>query len=134
MGSPTTRPGWVMGPFPSAYGAAINFDKLVCVATGIGITPALAIMQKLKGNRSVSVIWTCREPDILEHYLSALNFDEKAWTLIYYTGKENLSLTPDIFDTRPRLRLFRGRCQFEDVIASIISSIEYNEELRPEMI
>ena len=36
---PSSRPGWVYGPFPSPFGTATNYDNLIVVASGIGITP-----------------------------------------------------------------------------------------------
>jgi hypothetical protein len=41
---PTKRPVWVAGPFASPYSTAVDFDNLVLVASGIGITPALSIL------------------------------------------------------------------------------------------
>mmetsp|Transcript_26201 Transcript_26201/g.86059 ORF Transcript_26201/g.86059 Transcript_26201/m.86059 type:complete len:354 (-) Transcript_26201:40-1101(-) len=41
---PTVRPTWVNGPYASPYGASINYDSLITVASGIGITPAISII------------------------------------------------------------------------------------------
>ena len=49
--SPTVRPCWVSGPFASPYSTAINYDNLILVASGIGITPALSIINTHKVTR-----------------------------------------------------------------------------------
>ena len=41
---PTRRPVWISGPFASPYATAAEYDNLVLVATGIGITPAMSII------------------------------------------------------------------------------------------
>ena len=40
----TTRIGFVRGPYPSPYSCAVEHDKLILCASGIGITPALSIL------------------------------------------------------------------------------------------
>ena len=36
---PSSRPGWVYGPFASPFIAATSYDNIIVVALGIGITP-----------------------------------------------------------------------------------------------
>lgn len=59
---PTTRPVWIQGPFSSPYDAALDYDNLLLVASGIGITPALSCIQLLKDDRRISLVWMCRDP------------------------------------------------------------------------
>ena len=40
---PTCRPCWVQGPFASPYHTALEFDNIILVASGIGITPAIEV-------------------------------------------------------------------------------------------
>jgi hypothetical protein len=54
------RPVWVQGPFPSPYSKAIDFDNLILVASGIGITPAMAVLEHHR-ERRVNLIWIVRE-------------------------------------------------------------------------
>ena len=76
---PSSRPAWIYGPFPSPFGAASNFDNLICVASGIGITPALSTMTSWSQTRRVNLIWMCRDPDLIEHYLHNI-YDDDAWS------------------------------------------------------
>jgi ferredoxin-NADP reductase len=85
--APTTRPVFISGPFASPYSTALNYDNVVLVASGVGITPALGIINTHKSTKRVNLIWSCREPSLVEFYLENTRFDEEAWTLIYYTGK-----------------------------------------------
>jgi NAD(P)H-flavin reductase len=57
----TVRPVWVSGPFVSPYNNALNFDNTICVASGIGITPALSIIRAHKESRRINLIWMCRD-------------------------------------------------------------------------
>jgi hypothetical protein len=56
----SSRPVWIQGPFASPYAQALTFDNLLLVATGIGITPAVACLQQYKEDRRCNLIWTCR--------------------------------------------------------------------------
>ena len=62
----TTRPCWIKGPFPSPYSHAALYDNQILVATGIGITPALAAINAYKSSRRVTLIWAVRDPEMLE--------------------------------------------------------------------
>lgn len=119
---PTHRPCWVSGPFASPYSTAINYDNLILIASGIGITPALSILHAHQRTRRINLIWMCRDASLLEFYLHAYDFDPHAWTLIFYTGKRQLAVR--------NLRLPKtvvvlpGRPQLEEVICELISGIE----------
>ena len=43
---PTSRPGWVCGPFPSPFSSAAKYNYLVVTASGIGTPPAFTIAVK----------------------------------------------------------------------------------------
>ena len=95
---------------------------VILVASGIGITPALSIINAHKATRRINLIWACRDPSLLEFYLENNEFDPHAWTLIFYTGKRQLAV-----NTRqlPKTVLvLSGRPQFEKVICELISGIE----------
>ena len=62
----TTRPCWIKGPFPSPYSHASMYDNQVLVASGIGITPALAAINAFKCSRLINLIWAVRDPEMLE--------------------------------------------------------------------
>ena len=53
------------GPFPSPYHFGSDFDNVVLVASGIGITPAIAFLAKHREEKSISVIWICRDPALV---------------------------------------------------------------------
>ena len=91
---PTNRPAWIAGPYLSLFATAIEFDNIIAMATGIGITPALALIKLYSKTRRVNLIWMVREPSLLEFFLNTVEFSNDAFTLIYYTGNEALSL-PD---------------------------------------
>jgi hypothetical protein len=57
----TVRPAWIQGPFVSPYNNALAFDNTICVATGIGITPALSVIRAHRESRRINLIWACRD-------------------------------------------------------------------------
>eukprot|EP00958_Prasinococcus_capsulatus_P028077 scaffold6249_cov395-Prasinococcus_capsulatus_cf.AAC.5 len=69
----TTRLGFVRGPYPSPYSCAVEHDKLILCASGIGITPALSILtnpflsQKRRANLvkpSAPLVYTASQKSI----------------------------------------------------------------------
>ena len=45
--TPTHKPAFVMGPFLSPFSSpAMDSENIVAVASGVGVTPALAILKK----------------------------------------------------------------------------------------
>ena len=92
---PSSRPAWIYGPFPSPFTAAVNFDNLIAIASGIGITPTLGLIVPLGKTRRINLIWMCRDADLIEFYLDNLRFnrDDDAWTFVFYTGKRDLLLS-----------------------------------------
>jgi NAD(P)H-flavin reductase len=57
---------WIKGPFPSNYSQASSYDNHILVATGIGITPALAAINAFKSSRRINLIWVVRDSGMLE--------------------------------------------------------------------
>ena len=66
----TIRPAWIQGPFVSPYNNALAFDNTICVATGIGITPALSVIRAHRESRRINLIWACR--DVASKLLSSV--------------------------------------------------------------
>jgi hypothetical protein len=57
---------WIKGPFLSPYSHASSYDNHILVATGIGITPALAAINALKSSRRINLIWVVRDAEMIE--------------------------------------------------------------------
>ena len=121
----TKRPVWIQGPFPSPFGErAAEFDYMVLVATGIGITPALSCIRKFASTgRTIVLIWCCRDPSIIAFYRHRLALPYL--TLIYYTGKEIIKVDglPShvrVLDTRPDLQA---------VVPDVIRCVEHHVAL-----
>ena len=88
--APTARPLWISGPFPSPYNDCINYDNLIFVGSGVGITPAVSAIEKYRESRRCNLIWAVRDVSVLVFFLKKIVLDEKALNLIFYTGKEPL--------------------------------------------
>jgi predicted ferric reductase len=64
----SNRPIWLKGPFASPFAAALDFDNIVLIASGIGITPAVACIQQYRDDRVINLIWVCREASMIDFY------------------------------------------------------------------
>ena len=117
---PTSRAIWVNGPYLSPFATAIDFDNIITLATGIGITPALAVMNLYKDTRRVNLVWMCRDPSFVEFFVNTVEFPEDSFVMIYYTGKKELVLNELPFN----VFLFRGRPKLDRVVSGIVHSIE----------
>lgn len=123
LAKPSVRPGYVYGPFPSPFSTAFAFDNIIAVASGIGITPSISAIVKLRKTRRVNLIWMCREPDLVEFFLNKNNmdFDSDAWTFIFYTGSRKLDLK--VKPANPMVRIFLGRPNISTLVESIVDNI-----------
>ena len=118
----TVRPCYVCGPFTSPYATASNFDNLVLVASGIGITPAINILAAAKETRRCNLLWMCRDASLVEFYLSAVEFDDDGYTVVYYTGKRELCV--DTSRLPARVLVFAKRPNLPRAIQGLIHAIE----------
>ena len=118
---PTRRPAWISGPFASPYSTAGEYDNLILVASGIGITPALSLITTYKEKRRVNLIWSCRDASLVEFYLDKCQFSADGWTLIFYTGKRQLELPRAL---PPTVLIFSGRPDLPHAIQEIIVGVE----------
>jgi len=118
----TVRPVWVSGPFVSPYNNALGFDNQICVASGIGITPALSVIRAHKESRRVNLIWACRDVAMLEFFMDHLWLNNDGWILIFYTGKAELS--PAIENANSNIKLVRKRPDLHMIIPNIMYGIE----------
>mmetsp|Transcript_27659 Transcript_27659/g.68062 ORF Transcript_27659/g.68062 Transcript_27659/m.68062 type:complete len:715 (-) Transcript_27659:210-2354(-) len=123
LSQPTSRPGYIYGPFPSPFSDAVGYHNLMAVASGIGITPTLGAVTQLSQSRKVNVMWMCREAALVEYFVRNCRFDDDAWSLIFYTGKRRLVLDETQFRANRRLLIIAGRPDVEKDILSIMEAI-----------
>ena len=126
----TVRPCFVCGPFTSPFSTATAFDNLALVATGVGITPALAILNAFEATRRVNIIWITRDASMVEFYLKAVAFDAEAFTLVFYTGKRKLRLGA----LPPTVLVFEKRPDLELTLRTIIWGVETGAGLPEDMV
>ncbi|KAL3778271.1 hypothetical protein ACHAW5_000509 [Stephanodiscus triporus] len=118
----TTRPCWIKGPFPSPFSQVSSYDNQILVASGIGITPALAAISAFKSSRRINLIWAVRDSEMLEFFLEQMYLEHDGWNLIFYTGKK--SLTSAIENANTNVRIIFGRPNLSSIIPNIIFGIE----------
>ena len=129
LARPSSRPGWIYGPFPSPFSTATGYDHLIAIASGIGITPSISTMLNLSRTRRVHLIWMCRDADLVEYYMKTIftQIDDDAWRFIFYTGKRNLVLFEK--PTNPRVKVCFGRPDLEELIISLVDNTHHGREM-----
>jgi predicted ferric reductase len=120
----TARPLWITGPFPSPYNNAYNYDSMILVAAGIGITPALSCIESYKESRRVNLIWTVRDASMLVFFLENAKLDEKGLNFIFYTGKEELPETIENFNVSAHVKIIHKRPNLSILLPKIIAYFE----------
>ena len=99
-------------------------STVITVASGIGITPSISTIVNLRETRKVHLIWMCRDADLIEFYMKNLQFDDDAWSFIFYTGKRTLVLGEK--PTNPRVKACLGRPDLEELILGLIDETADN--------
>lgn len=122
VNEPIHRRIWMYGPFPSPFDTACKNDQVLTIASGIGITPALSVVQALADTRKMHLVWICRDASLLEFVLDyGAQFDDDAYTLVFYTGKREpvfkRNLPYNVF-------LLKGRPDLEHLVPSLISAAQ----------
>lgn len=100
------------------------FDNQILVASGIGITPALSVIEAHKDSRLINLIWSVRDPAMLEFFAQQYNYldHDRGHNLIFYTGKEPLN--PALVETAENTTIITKRPDLEVVIPNIIHAVE----------
>jgi len=124
--SASARPLWVSGPFPSPYSDCLDFDNMICVGSGVGITPALSAIEHYKDSRRCNLIWAVRHISMLVYFLENTVFDRKAINLIFYTGKEPLpdTIRNDKMLHDAHVQIIKSRPDLRRIIPNIINYFE----------
>jgi len=129
----TSRPVWISGPFPSPYNNAINFDNMILVASGIGITPALSTIEANRDSRRINLIWAVREASMLVFFLENAKLDEKGLNLIFYTGKEDdLPESIENYHTNgsnAHVKIIKERPNLSHLIPNIIEFVDKGKDM-----
>jgi len=83
------RACWVRGPYTSPYFVAREFSHLILTASGIGITPALGVMEQYPGfSRTKILVWSTRDANMLKFFAPLIKDAHLA--VVFYTGKVKL--------------------------------------------
>ncbi len=100
----------------------MHSENLVAVASGIGVTPAISLIKQYSKTRCrLNLIWICRYPGLIEHFLLNVDFGCDGYILVYNTGKERPLVLGD--DIAPNIFIFNSRPNIERAISGIIVSI-----------
>ncbi|EJK59461.1 hypothetical protein THAOC_20318 [Thalassiosira oceanica] len=130
---PAHKPAFVVGPYLSPFSSpAMDSENLVAVASGIGVTPAFSLIRQYSStSRRLNLVWICRDPGLVEHWIQNINFGKDGYVLIYYTGKERKLIIRNSLPSN--VLIFNGRPDLERTISGIVHAIASGEGLPEEM-
>jgi len=77
------RPIWISPAFPSLADKVITYEKMVLVSTGIGVTPAISIIERYAGRKDIRFIWLCRDLHMISTFADQIR---RVDAHIFYTG------------------------------------------------
>ena len=103
------------------------------VASGIGITPTLSLIEAYQETKRVNVVWVCRDPGLVEYVLQKVDLraiTKYSFVLIFYTGERDLVLPRYL---PANFFLFRTRPNLERTVAGIVACVESGNDLPEEM-
>jgi hypothetical protein len=76
---------WMNGPHPSPFMESSDFTKLVLIASGAGITPAISVIENYHSRREVHLIFVTSEVNMIKFFLKNL---AKVSARIFFTGSK----------------------------------------------
>lgn len=114
-------PCWVQGPFLSPFSAAVSHGRLLLVASGIGLSAALPLVQQLHTcEREFHLVWTTRSLEQLAYQLPLLA--QCTSCFIFYTGKVSPSAEVyELISSLQHVGLYTGRPQLDKLLAWLVS-------------
>eukprot|EP00546_Thalassionema_frauenfeldii_P005161 CAMPEP_0178914310 /NCGR_PEP_ID=MMETSP0786-20121207/11353_1 /TAXON_ID=186022 /ORGANISM="Thalassionema frauenfeldii, Strain CCMP 1798" /LENGTH=679 /DNA_ID=CAMNT_0020587201 /DNA_START=52 /DNA_END=2091 /DNA_ORIENTATION=+ len=125
----TQRPAWIQGPFPSPFNNSDSYDNMIIVASGIGITPALSVIQTQYQFKRINLIWTVKDIELLVFFLNHATFDDDGWNLIFYTGKEPLDQHCLDIMASADVCIICGRPDLDQLVPNLIYCVESKKGL-----
>lgn len=73
----------------------VSASNCIAVASGIGITPTMSLVQRYNKKKRINMIWTCRDAGLVEYFLHRMDLSaitQYSFLLIFYTGHRDLVL------------------------------------------
>ena len=110
---------WVTGPYASPYLISGNFNSLVILATGIGITPALAVMNQYAGySRFKILVWSTRSKNMLKFFVPQMKDAHLA--IVYYTGGDLTEAEVQRYIAIGNIYIAQKRAHFPSTIDKVV--------------
>jgi len=128
-GENVTRSCWVRGPFISPYSISASYSNIVLVASGIGITPALGVLDQFGSDRTCIVVWMLRSEELLSFFAPMIHTATSV--VVYYTNPKRLSdETVRLLSTKPNVVIHNGRTDVDSLIPNTIAQHTEDATLR----
>jgi NAD(P)H-flavin reductase len=77
---------WINGPHPSPFMHSAKFSKLVLIASGAGITPAISVIQNYSSQRQIYLIFITNDGLLVRFFKHNLG---KVKTEVFFTGSKD---------------------------------------------
>ncbi|CAM9345893.1 unnamed protein product [Discosporangium mesarthrocarpum] len=104
-------PLWISDPMPSAMQHALDFDNVLLVATGVGITPCISVIERYAYKKNIHLLWVVREASLVSLYEDHLR---QVNSTVHLTGSQE----PEIVGHLKQLIESRGNRDSLDSNAS----------------
>jgi len=79
------RPMLIVGPYSAPFNTSFTHNFVFIVASGVGITPILSVVERFGATRHIVVLWICRDAALLRLYADYLH-TRRCHAHVYYTG------------------------------------------------
>ena len=74
---------WINGPHPSPFMHSVRFSKLILIASGAGITPAISVIDQYHSQRQLHLIFITSDVSLVKFFFPNLG---KVRSTVFYTG------------------------------------------------
>lgn len=102
---------------------------MILVSTGIGLTPALSVIEQHKESRTIFLVWSTKDASMVEFFIQNYHYldHEHGFNFIFYTGTQPLNLT--MLEGLPsNVKIIQSRPNLDALIPDIIHANECSGE------
>lgn len=112
------RPILVAGPYAAPFSTSLTHRYLLVFASGVGITPAMAVISRLRTDRHIVLIWTARDSSLVRIFAEYIQ-DSRSRTILHLTGDAAEEDIQDI-EQLDNVTIKRGRPDIQKLATQIL--------------
>ena len=113
------RPMLLIGPYSAPFNTSFTHNFVFVVASGVGITPILSVVERFGSTRHIVVLWICRDAALLRLYADYLR--ERCHSHIYFTGPSSEDICTDLQRDLAPLAVCFGRPDVQTIATAVLT-------------